>query len=50
MKYLRSISIARALVKGSDGDPAITMTSMRPPFLAHFALRDFWLLYALLYV
>ncbi len=29
------------LVNGRVGDPAMTMTSVRPPFLARFALRVF---------
>jgi hypothetical protein len=36
-----SISRASVLVSGSRGDPAITMTSLRPPFLLRLALRTF---------
>src|SRR5690349_8817653 len=41
MNPLLSISRARDLVKGKVGEPAMTITSVRPPFLALFALLVF---------
>lgn len=41
MKPRLSMSRARDFVSGRVGEPAITTTSVRPPFLAFFALRTF---------
>lgn len=51
MKPRFSMSRDKDLVRGSDGDPAITTTSVRPPFFARFAFlvfrRDRFAWYAL---